>query len=358
MAATEKAIPWVQWQKPMVRVLWACAPLAVAAVYFFGWRALATIVLCNAVAYAVEWPFCRNWREPVSSAVFVTGTLFAFSLPPLLPFWMAALGVAFGVLFGKMVFGGFGRNVFNPAMTGRAFVYVCFGQPMTGQWCAPYSGLPGGFGAWGRSLAELGRKLADGSDAIATATPGALLKLPPGEWAARGIDPAAFGIGRLFLGDCSGVLGGTPAFLVLLCGLWLVWRKTAQHRIVAGGFLAFAVVQTVLWRAGWGHAPDPLRAAFSGSLLIGLFFYATDPVSAAATDEGRWIYGALIGALSVLIATFSAWPAGTMFAILLANMFAPILDYAVRSLKPKPVRKAATAGAKARPAAAAAGGPA
>jgi len=340
----------------MLDVIIALIPAIVGSVYFFGWRALATLLLCNAVAYAVERSFCRNWREPVSSAVFVTGTLFAFSLPPMLPFWMAALGVSFGVLFGKMVFGGFGRNVFNPALTGRAFIYVCFGQPMTGQWCAPYHGFPGGFGAWGRSLAELGRKLADGSDAIATATPGALLKLAPVELAARGVDPAAFGIGRLFLGDCPGVLGGTSALLVLLCGMWLVWRKTAQYRIVAGGFLAFAVVQTVLWRAGWGNAPDPLRAAFSGSLLIGLFFYATDPVSAASTDEGRWIYGALIGALSVLIATFSAWPAGTMFAVLLANMFAPILDHAVRRLKPKPARKAAPAAAKPRPAAAAAGG--
>lgn len=330
-AVPEKAVAWINWQTPMVRVLWACAPLAVASVYFFGWRALATILLCNAVGYGVERAFTRNWREPVSSAVFVTGTLFAFSLPPMLPFWMSALGVAFGVLFGKMVFGGFGRNIFNPAMTGRAFLYVSFGKQMTGEWCAPYAGFPGGFAEWGRSLAESGSKLADGlTDAIATATPGSLMK--------QGVP---FSIQDLFLGHCPGVLGGTSAIVVILCGLWLVWKKTANSRIVGAGFLAFAIVQALAWKLGWKGAVDPLRAAFSGSLLIGLFFYATDPISASSTDTGRWIYGAFIGAMSVLIATFSAWPAGTMFAILLANMFAPLMDHAIKKNQPKPPPKAA-----------------
>jgi len=336
MEAPAKKIPWINWQTPMVRVLWALSPMVVASVYFFGWRALATILLCNAVGYGVERAFTRHWREPVSSAVFVTATLFAFSLPPMLPFWMSALGVAFGVLFGKMVFGGFGRNVFNPAMTGRAFLYVSFGNYMTGQWCAPYGGFPGGFAKWGRSMAELGRKLADGSDVIATATPGALMKLPAEVLASRGIDPAAFDTLGLFLGESAGVIGGTPSFLVILCGVWLVWKKTANYRIVVSGFAAFFLVQALAWQLGWKGAVDPLRAAFSGSLLIGIFFYATDPISASSTNEGRWIYGAFIGAMSVLIGTFSAWPAGTMFAILLANMFAPILDHAIKKLKPPP----------------------
>jgi Na+-translocating ferredoxin:NAD+ oxidoreductase RnfD subunit len=119
------------------------------------------------------------------------------------------------------------------------------------------------------------------------------------------------------------------------------------------------VAQTLAWQLGWRGAVDPLRAAFSGSLLIGIFFYATDPISASSTNEGRWIYGAFIGAMSVLIATFSAWPAGTMFAILLANMFAPLLDHGIKRLKPTPAKPAAgakPAGAKPAPAKAAAAG--
>lgn len=338
-----KPVAWINWQTPMVRVLWACAPMVVAAVYFFGWRALATILLCNAVGYGVERSFTRNWREPVSSAVFVTGTLFAFSLPPMLPLWMAALGVAFGVLFGKMVFGGFGRNIFNPAMTGRAFLYVSFGNHMTGQWCAPYSGVPGGFAKWGRSMADLGQKLADGADVITSATPTSLMK--QGE---------VFGLRELFLGTTPGVLGGTSALLVLLGGAYLLWKKTANHRIVAGAFIGFAVVQTIAWQLGWRNAVDPLRALFAGSLLIGIFFYATDPISASSTNEGRWVYGAFIGAMSVLIATFSNWPAGTMFAILLANMFAPLMDYAIKKSQPKPAAKPAPTKPAAQPASAAA----
>jgi Na+-transporting NADH:ubiquinone oxidoreductase subunit B len=110
---------------------------------------------------------------------------------------------------------------------------------MTGQWCAPYAGFPGGFAQWGRSMAELGQKLADGTDVITTATPGYLMK--------KGLDATAL---DLFLGDCSGVIGGTSAILVILGGLYLVWKKTANHRIVVSGFVAFALVQTLAWRLG------------------------------------------------------------------------------------------------------------
>lgn len=310
-----KPVPWIKWQPPMVRVLRACVPLAVAAVYFFGWRALAVLLVTNLFAYLAERLFTRAWHEPVSSAVLVTGTLLGFALPPPIPFWMAALGAFFGIVFGKMVFGGFGRNIFNPALTGRAFLYISFGREMTGQWYAPFGGWPGGFAAWGYSAASAP------PEALTTATPGALMKLGQ-----------EFGLWELFIGDCSGVIGGTSAALTLLCGAYLLWTRTANYRIVAAGFLGFFALQTIAWQAGWRMAADPLRAACGGSLVIGLLFYATDPVSAASTNVGRWLYGALIGALSCLIATFAAWPAGTMFAILLANMFAPIGDHAIRAL--------------------------
>jgi len=320
----------INWQQPMKQVLFACLPLMLASVYLFGWRVAVMYLLVAAAAYAAEAAFTRQWKEPVSSAVLVSAVLYTFSLPPTLPFWMAVLGIVFGIVFGKMVYGGFGRNVFNPALTGRAFIYVSFGNYMTAQWYRPWTRFPAGLAHWGWTAAGAP------PDVITTATPGTLIKLPAAELAARGLSASDLSFMPLFLGDCSGVIGGTSALLTLLCGLYLLWKKVANHRIVLSGFAGYGVTQTLLWQSGLGAAVDPLHAAVGGSVVIGLFFYATDPVSASQTNPGRWIYGAFIGAMSSLIATFSAWPAGTMFAILLANMFAPIMDIGIRRLQAGP----------------------
>jgi Na+-transporting NADH:ubiquinone oxidoreductase subunit B len=243
--------------------------------------------------------------------VFVTGSLFALSLPPTLPIWMAMVGAAFGVTFGKMVFGGFGKNVFNPALTGRAFIYVSFGAHMTATWGMPVPGVLGGLAAYA-------------PDAITQATPG--MQAWTGEH---------YSILQLFLGRVPGTLGGTCALLAILGGLYLIKTKAANFRIVVGGFIGFFVVHSLLWLTGAGDPLSPLRVAFAGNLVFGLFFYATDPVSGPKTNEVRWLYGGFIGAMTSLIAVFSAWPAGTMFAILLANMFAPISDYAVKEWQKK-----------------------
>jgi Na+-transporting NADH:ubiquinone oxidoreductase subunit B len=329
-------IKWINWQQPMKNVLYACVPLLAEAIYFFGWRVAAMLLLVTATAYVTEWLFTRQWKEPVSSAVLVSSVLFTFSLPPTLPLWMAVVGIVFGIVFGKMVYGGFGRNVFNPALTGRAFVYVSFGNYMTAQWVKPWTEFPAGLVHWGWTAASAP------PDALTTATPGMLLKLSSEALAARGVSAADLSLGSLFLGNSAGVIGGTSAALALLCGLYLLWKKTANYRIVFSGFLGFACAQTVCWAFGLGHAVDPLRAAMGGSLVLGIFFYATDPVSASQTNPGRWIYGAFIGAMSSVITTFSAWPAGTMFAILLANMFAPIMDIGIKNLQARQKRGAAS----------------
>lgn len=300
---------YIKWQLPMQRVLYAAVPLVIAGGYFFGWRVLLMLAVANAVGFLAEYAFTRGWKEQVSSAVFVTGTLFTLSLPPTLPLWMVAVGMAFAVVFGKMVFGGFGRNVFNPAMTGRAFLYVCFGQYMTAVWSEPVGGLAGGF-------------LAYQSDAITSATPGMLLKTG-----------ALFPLAEEFLGRAAGTIGGTSALLAIVGGVYLMWTKAANYRIVISTFAGYLALQTLLWLAGVKGAAEPIHAMLGGSFVVGAFFYATDPVSASQTNEGRWIYGAIIGLLSALISVFSVWPAGTMFAILLANMFAPLLDYTVKTIK-------------------------
>jgi Na+-transporting NADH:ubiquinone oxidoreductase subunit B len=324
----------ILWQAPMKRVLYGLAPAVLASIYFFGWRSLVILAIVNTAAFLTEFLFTRQRGEPVSSAAFVTAFLLALSLPPAIPYWIAAVGAVFAIIFGKMVFGGYGRNVFNPAVTGRVFIYVSFAVPMTGRWVQPLvstggpSLLPEGWGGFTRFAA----------DAVSAATPLRLLR------AGREV-----GILPLLWGNVSGSLGETSAALLLLGGIYILATRAANWRIVVSQLVAFLVVQTALWLAGIRGAADPLRAALAGSFLMGMLFMSTDPISAAQTNGGRWIYGALIGLLWPLIRTFSIWPEATGFAILLGNTFAGIIDYFVRSAREK-----AKAGASA-PAAAAPG---
>ena len=313
----------IVWQLPMRRVLYALAPIAIASVYFFGWRSLVVLAVVNLAGFLAEFVFTRFTKEKVTSAVFVTSFLFALSLPPTIPLWIAVVGVAFGVVFGKMVFGGFGRNVFNPALVGRVFVYVSFAVAMGDKWVEPLTPATG----WLKLPSVWGGFTRFAADTVSGATPLKLL---------RGGDSVDFL--PLLWGNVSGSLGETSAILIVLCGLYIVWKKAANWRIVVSGLGAFAIMQAIFWLTGVRHAADPLTALVSGSTLLGIFFMATDPVSAAQTKGGRWIYGALVGALIVLIRTFAIWPEGTMFAILLGNTFAPIFDYVVRqrAAKAKP----------------------
>ncbi|MFC1736195.1 RnfABCDGE type electron transport complex subunit D [Candidatus Hydrogenedentota bacterium] len=290
----------------MKRVLYAVAPLAMASVCFFGWRGLMMLAVVNVFGFLTEYAFARAYKEPVSSSVFVTILLFALSLPPTLPFWMAAVGIVFGVTFGKMVFGGFGKNIFNPALVGRAFIYVSFPVHMNSKWVEPFAGFAGGMAGYL-------------PDAITSATP----MRECGEVA----------LGRLLLGNTAGCLGETSALLALFGGLYIIWRKAANYRIVVSGLAGMLTFQTILWLAGAEAALDPLYALCSGGFMFGLMFFATEPVSGAQTNEGRWIYGGFIGTLTVVIRQFSGWAEGMMFAILLANMFAPIMDHGIREYK-------------------------
>ncbi len=319
-----KSTKLVNWQLPMKRVLYALVPIAVSSVYFFGWRALLMLAVANVAGFLSEAAFTRRVGQPVTSAVFVTSTLFAMSLPPLLPLWMVGVGAVFGVVFGKMVFGGFGKNVFNPALTGRAFIYISFGDYMTARcWSHPIDGALGGLVAYVNTAV----------DAVTQATPTTWLK--PVNLETNAIPPELFSLPRLMLGNTAGCIGGTSAVLVLLGGIYLIRKKAANHRLVISMLLGFIGMQTALHLAGIVTASNPLKAVLSGSVLFGAFFYVTDPVSAPKTNLGRWLYGGVIGVLSSLIQVFTVWPEGTMFAILLGNMFAPITDYAINQAKQK-----------------------
>jgi Na+-transporting NADH:ubiquinone oxidoreductase subunit B len=320
--ANTKKLQLLNWQAPMKRVLYALVPVALASVYFFGWRALVVLAVTNGAAFLTELVYTRvALKTPVTSAVLVTGTLLALSLPPAIPLWIAAVGAVFGVLFGKMVFGGFGRNVFNPALVGRVFIYVSFAVPMTSRWLEPLAApvgplsLPGSLGGFARWV----------QDAVSGATP--LGSIRAGQ-------PVA--ILPLLWGNVAGCLGETSALLITLSGIYLLATKTANWRIMLSTVAGYVGLEALLWLLGVRNAADPLTGLLSGGLLYGVVFMATDPVSAAQTQGGRFVYGTLIGVLVALIRVFSVWPEGTMFAILLGNTFAPILDYAVR-LRQKPL---------------------
>jgi len=336
----KKTAKYVKWQLPMQRVLYALVPIVISSVYFYGWRALLMVIVANATAFVAEYVFTHRDQQPCTSAAFVTGTLFGLGLPPLLPMWMVVLGSAFGIVFGKMVFGGFGKNVFNPALTGRAFIYISFGDWMTARgWTHAIPGvqgrplLPGGFAAWTAEQMI-------GTDALTQATPGSWLTWPAERLAEAGITDAYYQWINLFLGNTAGVIGGTSTILVIAGGLYLLFTKTANYRIVVPAIIGYLLMQSLLHFTGavsstGTFAAAPLQSIFAGSVLFAVFFYATDPVSGPKTNEARWLYGAFIGLLYPVLTTFSVWPAAAQFCILLANMFAPITDYAINSLKGK-----------------------
>lgn len=302
---------WFQKQKPMLHVCYALAPLVVASIYFFGWRALALSAVVMLVGVATEAIFVFNRGESITSAVLVTCLIFSLSLPPTLPFWMAMIGIVVAVALGKMAFGGFGKNVFNPAMVGRCFIYITFPTHMNNTWAEPFQG--GGLNFWAPSL-----------DAITRATP--LVKFREG---------VATPLADLFFGNITGSLGETSGLLILVGGIYLIYKKTAPWRIalscVMGGVLASGLLNLF----GLNVVSLPLTTLLSGSFLFGAAFVATEPISGAKTKAGQWFYGFMIGGLTVILRGYSNFAEGMMFSVLLMNGFVPILDRAIRQLQAK-----------------------
>ncbi len=349
-------------QPPNRRVVVASLPCIAGGVYFFGWRSLAMVALACAVGYAAEWLFCRRRKEPVSEAVFVTAILFALILPPTVPWHVLVVGMLVSIIFAKEVFGGFGRNVFNPAMAGRCFVYVCFPVAMTAMWAPNVWDLPrtkwyGALDRWTprQVAAEPGRR----PDGHTSASPAGVLKArqvalkrqqranAPAEDIRQGeqqVAQARPGLDRLFWGNISGTMGVTSGLLILIGGMYLFITKTANRTIILSVIVSCAAFSQLLYLLGVRPGSNAIRALLSGGFLFGAFFMATDPISAAKTFEGRIVYGCIIGVGRVVIQSFSVFNGGFMFALLLANMFAPTIDALVREAKRKGKAKAATAG--------------
>ncbi len=299
-------------QRPMHRVLISTIPPLLGGIYFFGWRSLALVVVSCLVAYITEYLFCRYRGEPVSEAVFVTAVLFALVMPPIVPWHVLIIGIIFAIVFSKEAFGGFGRNIFNPALSGRCFVYICFPVALTARWAPVAEGPWGALFKW---------TTLEGPDAIVSATPMALLKA--GEMSAT----TEFLIEGLLFGRISGTMGVTSAALILIGGIYLYITKTANRTLILTVIIAYAVLNQVLHMFGVAPVPNALTALLGGGFLFGAFYMVTDPVSSPSTQGGRIAYAILIATCTVVIRNFSIFNGGLMFSILLGNMFAPIFDH-------------------------------
>lgn len=290
----------------MSMVIIALIPCVLGSIYFFGLRVLAVIAVSYAAGGAVEVMFAIVRKEEINEGFLVTGLLFPLILPPALPLWMVAVGVAFGVLIGKELFGGTGRNPFNPALVGRCFLALAYPREMSSSWIAPGEGLAG------RLLQYVS---SSNMDAVTSATPLGMAK--QGEL----VD-----LSDLFFGNVAGSIGETSALAIILGGIFLLLTRVANWRTVAGTLGSFAVLAGALH---WAH-PEKFGPVgwglMAGGLLLGTFFMATDPVTGPITNGGKWAYGALIGTATVLIRNLTGYVEGVMFAILLGNIVAPILD--------------------------------
>ncbi len=287
-------------------VILALVPCFLSSLYFFGWRLLLIMLVSYVAGGAVEVLFAVIRKEEINEGFLVTGFIFPLILPPGLPLWMVAAGIIFGVLIGKEVFGGTGRNVFNAALVGRCFLALGYPSVMTASWIAP------GNRPWGNLLSRVSIAT---PEAVTSATPLVLGK--SGE-----LTPPI----NLFLGNVAGSAGETSTLAILLGGVFLLLIGVANWRTVVGVLLSF-VTLTVVFRILYPLAVNPVWFnLMSGGILFGTFFMATDPVTSPITIAGKWVYGIIIGSITILIRFFSGYVEGVTFAILLGNIFAPLID--------------------------------
>jgi electron transport complex protein RnfD len=303
----------------MRNVVIALLPVCAFAVYSFGMAA--ALVLTTAVLSCVltEHALCQFSGKASTVGDFsvaITGLLYGLTLPPDLPLWMVATGGVFAVAVGKFLFGGLGSNAFNPALVGRAFLQAAFPQAMT-HWAEPFA--VNRFVELPTSVLTL-PFTQPAYDAVTAATPLARMKFE-GIFAANR---------ELMFGLTTGSAGETCAVLILLGGIYLVARNMMNWRIPISIMSTVALLSWALMLYDPTTYPRPAFMLFSGGLMLGAVYMATDMVASPITNAGCWLYGLLIGVLVVVIRYWGGMPEGVMYAILLANAVSPHIDRLIR----------------------------
>jgi electron transport complex protein RnfD len=300
-----------------MRDVWiALLPVTLAALWYFGLAALLVLAAAMAGAVLTEWLFTPRQERAVTlrdNSAALTGLLLGLTLPPGLPLWMAFIGGVAAIGLGKLIWGGLGSNLFNPALVGRAFLLATFPIAMT-TWTVQ-SGPSDFFTVHAGNLA-LPFMQAPVTDAVSAATPLNLMKF----------EYQATDLTDLFIGNTSGSLGETSALLLMLGGIYLFLRRDLDWRIPVGILGSSALFSTILFLVDAEKYPSPLFTVLSGGMLLGAIYMATDPVTSPITPKGAWIFAIGIGLLVVLIRVFGGFPEGMMYAILLMNAATPLID--------------------------------
>lgn len=284
-------------QAIMLDVLIALAPAFIASVIFFGWRPIMVTAISAASCVLFEFGYRRLMKKPDTYAdlsAAVTGVLMAFCMPPTAPWWLPIIGALFAIVIVKQLFGGIGKNFLNPALAGRAFLLASYAVLMT-NW------MPTNF---------------QNVDAATYATP--MASLHQGALSSSSL-------GAMLLGNVGGSIGEISAIALLLGGAWLVYRKVISLRIPLS-FIGTVAVITLIFSRGNSHIMWMLQNVFSGGLLLGAIFMATDYCTSPVTPKGQIIFGVGCGLITVLIRYFGSYPEGVSYAILIMNLTVWMID--------------------------------
>ena len=304
-------------EKNMYGVLIALVPTFIFSIVFFGLGAilvtLTSVVACLVFEYVIQKYLMKQRPTIWDGSAIITGVLLAFNLPSSLPLWIVVIGALVAIGIGKMSFGGLGNNIFNPALVGRVFLLISFPVQMT-TWP-----VPNGFAT---------------ADAVTGATPLALVKeaVKNGQAVGDALSSAGFSTGNLILGNMGGSLGEVAAIGLLLGFAYMLIRKIISWHIPVAIFATVIVFSGILNLADPAQFAGPVFHLFTGGLMLGAIFMATDYITSPMTHKGMLIYGVGIGLLTVIIRVFGAYPEGMSFAILIMNGFTPLIN---RYCKPR-----------------------
>ncbi|MCR3906090.1 MAG: RnfABCDGE type electron transport complex subunit D [Tenericutes bacterium] len=323
MQAIKQTSPYIRKQvstkRMMIDVLIALIPVVAFSIYRFGWDSALRILVSSVTMIGLEAIAFGMMNKPNKSENFferlksryekytinnitapaVSAIIFAMIIPSKLPIYAVVVGAGFGIVVGKLLFGGLGSNIFNPAAVGRIFIALALTDMFSGTY--------------------VGVDLVAGGTALTTLRTGLLFPQALNSYPL--ID--------LFMGNIPGAMGEISALAIIIGGIYLLIRRSADYRVMLSTTLTFVVLITLV---GLKLYPEhvmeyTLFHVLSGGLLFGVVFMVTDPVTSPVTRPGRWIYGLMIGALVVLIRLFGAYPEGVAFALLFCNMFVPLIDY-------------------------------
>jgi electron transport complex protein RnfD len=312
----------------MRQVLYALLPGILVYVYFFGWGIVINILLNSVTALACEALILRLRNRPLrpfltDNSALITAWLIALALPPLVPWWMSMLGTAFGIIVAKHLYGGLGYNLFNPAMVGYAMVLISFPVETT-SWPA-LSSLSGYYPSILDSFSIIFTGQPTGGlslDAITGATPLDTMKTKISHY---------FTVHEIKQNPLFGVFGAKGwewiSSVFFLGGCWLIYKRIITWHIPVAMLGTLFIISGFFFLFDHDVHPSPLFHIFAGSSVIGAFFVATDPVTAATSNKGRLYYGAGIGILAYVIRTWGGFPEAVTFSVLLMNMTVPTIDY-------------------------------